>query len=175
MAIFGGFETTRSETRDEIRVVAASVVNSSSCRLEGKSAEGKFAIQINLGWMEKVCFSEVLFPSLRGLGEILANTHLTQNNPIFALAVHVQSQFSQLPNPTVQTPLGEAERVEAADNQVAVCCGVELLPHHRLFVQLIWQDFDGRVVKLVGGMFVVSASKEISVDSSPVINNLFRN
>lgn len=102
-------------------------------------------------------------------------TYLTQNNPILALAVHVQSQFSQLPNPIIQTPLGEAKRVEAADNQVAVCGRVVLLPHHRLLVELIGQDFDGRVVKLVRGMFVVSAPKEISVDSSPVINYLFRN
>lgn len=90
------------------------------------------------------------------------STYLTQNHPILTLAVHMQSQLSQLPNPIIQTAFSYAKRIEASDYQITICSRVVLLPHHWLFVQLIRQHLDCGIVEFVWWMLVIAAAKEIS-------------
>lgn len=47
-------------------------------------------------------------------------THLTDNGPILAIAMHMQSNLFDLSNACIDGALGNAERIETADDEEAI-------------------------------------------------------
>lgn len=96
------------------------------------------------------------------------HTHLTQDHPILAITVYMQSQFLDIANFRINNTFRNTQCIEVANNQEAIIRRIVRTPDGRLLVQQFWQYFNSCVVKFIWRMLGIATFKEISVDRNGV-------